>query len=437
MSQYAKEIKNILATLNEQGDEQDHALPDEEELETIHVYPVEGGGILFTRTPIEPEEAAPLVIDSQDDHSSTAPTATQTSPPFVLFLFLLCVFVLGDLADTQLLAMATPTITVTLVPQTHTVTATANLPAATIHAHSFAPLTLSFSQTVPATGVGHQDARQATGTLTLYNGLFTPQFVAQSTVFTGTDGVQVVTDQSVSIPANAPPVDGQATIAAHALHAGHSGNIAAGDITITINNGLQVKNSQFTNGQDERTFSIVTKEDIEQVVTQLTPGAVQSEQAAFSAQVQAGEQLFPPTCTRQVTSSQQPGDEATTVKVTVAEACTATAYNQHAVQVTGSQLLNAQAHTLGKSYSLVGVVHPTLLSQRATATFRVQLAGIYLYRINLQGLTMLIAGQPQHHALVLLARTPGIQHVTIIGLADDDPIPLDPAHIQFLVLIGI
>ena len=67
MSQYAKEIKHILATLSKQGDEDDAPLPDEEELDTIHVYPVEGGGLLFTRTPLEPDEVAPLVIDSQDD----------------------------------------------------------------------------------------------------------------------------------------------------------------------------------------------------------------------------------------------------------------------------------------------------------------------------------------------------------------------------------
>src|SRR5258708_29849339 len=103
MSQYAKEIKHVLATLNEH----DAPLPDEEELDAIHVYPVEGGGILFTRTPLAPEEAAPPVIESQDDHASTG--AAKTLPPFVLFLLLLCVFVLGDVADNQLIALMTPT----------------------------------------------------------------------------------------------------------------------------------------------------------------------------------------------------------------------------------------------------------------------------------------------------------------------------------------
>src|SRR5258708_5038605 len=118
VSQYAKEIKHILATLSEQGDESDQPLPHEEELDTIHVYPVEAGGILFIRTPLEPEEAAPPIIDSQDDHASAA--AARTPPPFVLFLLLLCAFVLFDVADTQLIALMTPTATIAITPDVRT-----------------------------------------------------------------------------------------------------------------------------------------------------------------------------------------------------------------------------------------------------------------------------------------------------------------------------
>jgi Baseplate J-like protein len=436
MSQYAKEINHILATLNEQRDE-DNALPDEEELDTIHVYPVEGGGILLTRTPLEPDEAAPPVIDSQDDHPTTG-AARRTPPPFVLFLVLLCLLVCLDMADSQLIALMTPTATITLVPQTHTVTTTTDLPAAAIHAHAFSPLTLSVSQTIPATGVGHQEARYATGTLIFYNGLFTPQFIAPGTVFTGTDGVAVATTQGVAIPPG-NPTSGYGTVAvpARALQIGAQGNIAAGDITITINNGVLVKNSPLTNGQDARTYAIVRHADIQRAVTQLTPRVLQSAQAALSAELQAGEQLFPAICSRRVTSSQQPGDEATHVTVTVAETCSTTAYTQQALEAQGEQLLNMQARALGKGYSLVGDLHPTILTPSTTAWVRVQFSATYVYQINPQKLANLIAGQPKHDALVLLSKITGIQHATIAGVLDDDPLPLDPSYIHFRVLIGI
>src|SRR5690242_4396800 len=79
MSLYAKEINRILASLNGPEVEENPPLPEEEDLDTIHVYPVEGGGILLTRTPLEDEEAAP-VIDSQPDQPTTR-AVPRTPPP--------------------------------------------------------------------------------------------------------------------------------------------------------------------------------------------------------------------------------------------------------------------------------------------------------------------------------------------------------------------
>ena len=379
----------------------------------------------------------PPIIDSQNDHASTA-VAAKTLPPFVLFLLLLCVFVLGDTADTQLIAMTTPTVTVTIVPQTHTVTTSADLPAAAIHAHSFAPLALSQSQTVPATGARHRNASVASGALTFYNGLFTQQYVAQGTVLTGSDGIHIATTQPATIPPGNPTSGyGTVTVPAQAVQTGVAGNIAAGDITITINNGLLVKNSQFSGGQDASTFSVVTHADIAHVITNLRPRLLQSEQAALAAQLQAGEQLFSPACISTTNTDHQPGEQATHVTVTVAETCTAEAYNQQAVQARGEELLHAKAEALGKQYHLVGDIHPIILAKQETAILQVQFTGTYLYQINQQALTTLIAGQPKQQALLLLTKITGIQHATIVGITDDNLIPLDPAHIHFQVFIGL
>src|SRR5216683_7709088 len=110
MSQYAQEIKHILASLNEPENGNEHPLPDEETLETIHVYPVEGGGVLFTKEPIEPDET---IIESQQQ-----PTNAKEPPFFLYFCLILCFFLLFDVADNQLLALMTPTATVTIIPDT-------------------------------------------------------------------------------------------------------------------------------------------------------------------------------------------------------------------------------------------------------------------------------------------------------------------------------
>src|ERR1051326_1866527 len=142
MSQYAQEIHRILASLSGEEDEDATPLPEEEDLDAIHVYPVEGGGILLTRTPLdEEEEAAALVIESQP-----ATVAPRTPSSFVLFLLLLCLFLVGDLADTQLIALMTPTVTIAITPQVHPVSlhSTASL------GKLLSPITVRESLTVPA-----------------------------------------------------------------------------------------------------------------------------------------------------------------------------------------------------------------------------------------------------------------------------------------------
>ncbi len=293
MSQYARDIKHILATLNEHGGEDDTSLPDEEELDTIHVYPVEGGGILLTRTPLEDDEAAaPPVIDSQDDYTTTAPGA-QIPPLFLLFLLLLCLFVVGDLADNQVIALMTPTATITITPEVRNITfqSTATL------GKLLSPITLTESQTVPTTGHGHQDARQAAGTLTFYNGLSTVQQVAAGTLITGQDGSSVATDTFITIPSANPPSLGETSVPAHAVQTGTAGNIQAGDMNATLSSGLYVKNlAAFTGGQDERDYLLVTKSDRDTAAATLQAKVTASMTAALHGQLMPGQELHPLPC---------------------------------------------------------------------------------------------------------------------------------------------
>lgn len=78
----------------------------------------------------------------------------------------------------------TPTATIAITPDVRTIT----LQRTATLGKLLSPITLTESQTVPATGTGHQNARQATGTLTFYNGLSTAQTVAAGTLITGQDG---------------------------------------------------------------------------------------------------------------------------------------------------------------------------------------------------------------------------------------------------------
>src|SRR5260370_18926505 len=136
---------------------------DEEERETIHVYPVEGGGILFTRTPIE----------SRDDYLDTTPiTPPQPKAPagsgivfFGVFVTFLCLFCIAAQCY-QIVNPFSVTVTFVAKPQQVALQGTLQL------GRDLNPLTVSQSQSVPTTGRGHHSARAATGFITFYTDQF-------------------------------------------------------------------------------------------------------------------------------------------------------------------------------------------------------------------------------------------------------------------------
>src|SRR5256885_1694810 len=154
---------------------------EDEPVETIHVY--------FVREREEPHEA---VVES------TLASPQRPAPVLTAAMLLLCLLLpLASILVQVVLAFHPPIATVTITPTTKMVTISAALPLGRL----VPPLTVSQSATTKTTGTGHQDATKATGTITFYNGLFTQQAIATGTTITGSDGVQMITDQQADVPA--------------------------------------------------------------------------------------------------------------------------------------------------------------------------------------------------------------------------------------------
>lgn len=434
--QSQQERTNFLYTVGGGGQEEDNQQPaNNGQEDVVHVYPVEGGGLFFTKSPIEEEST---IIDSQQPQDT--PPTTFKVPTYLHVLLILFLFVGLDNLD-SVFAQFTPTVTVTIQPVVKTISTTATVSVgagADIQGRILAPLTLSQTQTVTATGHGHQDATRAIGTLTFFNGSFTSQTVNAGTVYTGSDGVQVALTQTVTIPAANPPYVGQATVSASAILAGASGNIHAGDIAITTNT-LQVRNSQFQNGHDAKDFTYIKSSDIQGVVSDLTPRLRQSEQAALTAQVANGESIATPTCTPSVNANHTAGAQAQSVTVTVSQTCSALVYNTKALERAGVRSLIAHAAAqLGTSYRLYGNV--TVSTVEATATNKKNVVflsftsrGTWVYQINEARIKALILGKPRLRALRLVAKTPGVQSVSIAGVSGSQQLPTDTAHIHLVL----
>lgn len=445
-SKYARQVPTILAE-TEQERERDDKQPDQDEQEpekVVYIYPLEGGGVVFTETPIEEDESAPRIVESGEPETDQRPIQRKDPPYFLHFVLLLLLFICLDSADTTLTALFTPTATITVIPQQQALTTSATFPIGTgpgdVTGRVLPVLTLSQSQTEQATGRGRQDARPASGTLTFYNGSFSSQTIEAGTVYTGSDGVQVATDQTVTVPAaipGNPPQFGQAFVSAHAIQTGANGNIQAGDISVTTST-LQVKNSQFQNGQDARDFTYVTKSDLQQAIYALTSQVQLSEQGALSGQLQQGEALSILPCKPSAISNHQSGEEARSVTVTVSARCRGVAYEENSLQRAALQLVHSRLTHLNTHYQLIGAIQ---ITQRATtlqngsATLTASLHGVWVYQMNKAQIKTLVAGKPRLAAIQLLSKLPGVQKVSIAGISENSPLPDDLSHIHLLIYV--
>jgi hypothetical protein len=391
----------------------------------------------ITSEPLPPVAVAQA--DAQDDDPEeiflnaiaeidTQPLPPQQQPQEICWpLVILTLVCLLSFAGGTIIGLITyPTVTIDVVPVTRSVALTTPLALPT---RTLAPVTLSKAEPAPTTGTGHQDARQATGTLTFYNGLFTAQTIPVGTVFTGSDGVKIATEAAVSIPAGTPPSYGQATVDAQAIQAGSTGNIVAGDIATTISSSVLVKNSSFGGGRDARDFQAVAQADIDRLTSALKAALSQQIPQAFV--LHPGETVQPTHCTFTATPNHQTGEEAQSVTLRATETCAGVAYNSEQMSQQATTLFTEQTAP-GANYQLIGEVQVQLVS---VAPLTVSCRGLWAYALSQdyeQFLAQQVAGDNPQQARKYLLHTGFLSRATV-----PDTLPQDPAHIHFQVFIGL
>lgn len=211
-------------------------------------------------------------------------------------------------------------------------------------------------QTGAATGSGQTNATNAQGTLTFYNLRTDYSFIVPAgTIWTGSDGIQVVNDAPVCLDSGGGFTVGY-TVPAHTLQTGTAANIASGDVNMiwgvspyastspcsststaqrsalyTLNiplSGTQkvYNNEAFTGGQDPQPYTFVQQSDIDGIATSLEGSTQQAARNDIHQQLMPNEHLVgDPKCTSNVFSDHNANDIANQVTVTVTTICTATA----------------------------------------------------------------------------------------------------------------
>ena len=396
------------------------------------------------------------VVDSEVSNLDTAPLQPKQSNPrpapityalvgtllLGMFIPLLCLAV-------QINLIVNPyTVTVTLLAKSQQISLNGTLQLGRM----ISPVTLSQSQTVPASGRGHQDAARATGFITFYNGFPAQQFVAAGAILTSASGMQIVTTQDAAIPAADltahPPVFGQVTVTAQAVLPGSKSNIAAYDInqTCCATSVVAQNLKSFSGGQDARDFQTVTRNDLAQAATPLKSTVNQSMQSTLTGQLKNGEVLTSQICSTTQIADHQIGQEASFVKVTVTESCSAYAYNSQMLTSRVTQLLTSQAtRKLGTGYRMLVAPQVNIIQARAQGktvilTFNAQSAwGYGLSTKEQQAIKKLIAGKNTDTALQLLYSLPDVERVSLTtsGFGDGSRIPKTISCIILALYYGL
>lgn len=422
--------------------------------EVLHIYIVD--------EPLETAQPDASVVDStiapaQQRESGEQETPALGAPVSVLarkrwtWIILAVCLILAAVDGFLYLSplMLGASVTVTIIPDTQTLSTVMSVPLTTsgqvapgtLRGRMLSTLTLSQVKTVPTTGIGHEPATPGHGDVTFYNAAPQVQTIPAGTLLTGKDGTQIVTEADAVIPAGTLATNGQVSVPAQAVNVGPAGNIAASDLygACCRENVFVQNTAAFTGGHNAYSYPMVTVQDIEKAKAALHNSLMQSVQAAFAAELASNEAIITPIpCQEMSYGNAEVGQDATTVTIGVSETCQDVAYDMHTLaELVTQQLQKQAAQHLSTRYALSGAVTTTITKVTAKGTvllLTVKGTSTFVYQFSLadlQHMALVIADKNNTEATRLLAEQPGVSQVE---MNTSGKLPVDAGHIHVLVV---
>jgi hypothetical protein len=189
------------------------------------------------------------------------------------------------------------------------------------------------------------------------------------------------------------------------------------------------------------------KSDITSTATSLKTSVARSVAGAFQGQLKPGEALHLLPCTLTITSDHSIGQEATSVKVTVSQTCSAIAYSHQELETKATAFLTTQAQQkTGAGYSLFGTIDMSFTTATITnptkphvfVSFKARGTWIYgLSHTAQQQITHVVAGKTTQEALQIIGSLPGVEKASIqfAGFGDDIKLPKQSSNIHFAFIV--
>jgi hypothetical protein len=186
----------------------------------------------------------------------------------------------------------------------------------------------------PASGTRDVARGKATGAMHFVNTTSAARTVPAGTQFKAANGVTVQTTQAGTVPATIFGQSfGEADLPIEAMVEGPEGNIAAGQIRGVYGGALQFTNTALQGGSIE-TLKVVTQEDIDAVVADLTAKVEAQVAGAIAGAVPDGHALITQTVAltdRKVVADRKAGEDGESVSVQVSAVARAAAYKETAM----------------------------------------------------------------------------------------------------------
>ncbi|GHO57627.1 baseplate J/gp47 family protein [Ktedonobacter robiniae] len=324
---------------------------------------------------------------------------------------------------------------VTITPEKRTfknvyaISATTWVPDPALHqvaAHFISVTTSPHTKTVQTSGRGMTQATNALGLLTFYNALPYSQNIPAGTIFADKKGIQVATDETITIPAANPPTEGSMSSIAHALIPGAQGNISALDFkeTTCCHAGITLTNhNAFSDGQDARPYSYVQQSDIDMAASNLAAEMTSEGQQAIQGKIQSGEQQAGKAkCSASSSASHSAGERSNSVTVSTTMTCIAEVFNRDDAYAMAANLLKSDAtQTFHNNYALTSPLKTTLINAviqnpEGMISLHIEAQGQWVAQFDAasrQEMARLIAGLNAALAQDLLLHRPGITQVRI------------------------
>lgn len=327
------------------------------------------------------------------------------------------------------------------------VTGTADLSKNQIPSRLISFTTPTKSETINTTGIGYTPAIQANGAITFYNVAPYNQTIYAGTVITARDGIQIVTDQTITIVAGNGEANGNAQALAHTIQAGTNANIPPLAInTLCCLSGVLAKNqSPFIGGENPKPYPMLSSADLKREATHLAGTLSPNAKVGIQSQMRDFEQnLVPIQCNMHTASNPKVGEKATTANVSVFETCITQVYDYSEVAslTTSAFLADAQSQLSSnfvQSGNLTIAKRKTTLLDKTHSTYELSVSatGTLIFHLTApqaQSLKKRIAGKSTAQAQQELLQLTGVAGVYIKPAHQDDlSLPTNPDQIQMNV----